>query len=156
MAIGVYIRPTPIERILKKVDIIEGSECIYWTGPSWHGYGYIGVMYKKKLVHRIVYEYCVGPIPDGFEIDHECRTRNCVNSNHLRTVTHLDNVLYSPNAQKTHCKRGHEFTIENTIQLRPNKFGKSNGRRSCKACMRKHHQATRKPRDRNKGYAMAN
>ena len=33
------------------------------------------------------------------------------------------------NPRVTHCSRGHEFTVENTYQ-------KSNGARSCRACMR--------------------
>lgn len=37
------------------------------------------------------------------------------------------------NRAKTHCLRGHEFTIENTV-IRPN------GKRRCKICTKIHHQ----------------
>jgi len=41
------------------------------------------------------------------------------------------------NANKTHCKRGHEFTVENTINI-------SRGRRACKKCQYMHNKEYRK------------
>lgn len=43
--------------------------------------------------HRLSYELFVGPIPDGYELDHLCRNRGCVNPAHLEAVTHRVNVL---------------------------------------------------------------
>ncbi len=134
-----------------------------------HGYATVyiggGRGAKKPYVHRYVYELLVGPIPDGFDIDHLCRVRNCVNPEHLEAVTHRENMLRgdtlaAANAAKTHCpkghaldgrdthgrycttcdprpghyrdrthcKRGHEFTQENTY-LEPSGKG-----RACKTC----------------------
>jgi hypothetical protein len=75
---------------------------------------------KVRLAHRVIYEYLVGPIPDGLSIDHLCRVRHCVNPAHLEPVTHRENVLRGQaptavNGRKTRCKRGHEFnrTVRN-------------------------------------------
>jgi hypothetical protein len=67
------------------------------------------------------------------QLDHLCRVRGCVNPDHLEVVTGATNTLRgisSPaiNARKTHCRRGHEFTPENTYIDR--------GSRRCKACRR--------------------
>ena len=94
--------------------------CHYWAGLVDHyGYGLLAVDGKLWKAHRVVYESEVGSIPDGLVINHLCRSRNCVNTNHMEVTTHRDNVLKGVgvgaiNARKTHCSRGHEFTADNT------------------------------------------
>lgn len=56
--------------------------------------GYFRKNIEGKLVmyHRVIYEKEIGPIPEGFEIDHICRNRNCINPLHLQALdrsTHL-------------------------------------------------------------------
>lgn len=36
-----------------------------------------------------------GPVPDGLELDHLCRQRDCVNPAHLEPVTHAENMRRS-------------------------------------------------------------
>lgn len=84
--------------------------------------------------HRVAYEHWRGQIPSGLEIDHLCRNRWCVNPDHLEAVTDAVNVLrgegcYAQNARKTHCKRGHEFTAENTYLIKGGAGG-----RMCRTC----------------------
>lgn len=43
--------------------------------------------------HRKAYEDLVGPIPEGLDLDHLCRVRNCVNPEHLEPVTRSENIL---------------------------------------------------------------
>lgn len=79
-----------------------------------------GDVWKTRYVHRLVYVWLVGEIPDRFDIDHLCKTRNCVNPAHLEAVSRRENLLrgdttVAVNAAKTHCKRGHEFNEENTV-----------------------------------------
>jgi hypothetical protein len=56
--------------------------------------GYLNVSSKigTKLVHRIIYETFIGPIPPGYEIDHvDTHTdNNCLDN--LRLVTHKENM----------------------------------------------------------------
>lgn len=47
---------------------------------------------KTVLAHRLSYETFVGNIPDGLQIDHLCRVRDCVNPLHLEPVTGDENL----------------------------------------------------------------
>lgn len=66
--------------------------CWLWTGcVNEDGYGTFSYDGKVRKAHRAAYAMFVGPIPDGLEIDHKCRTRNCVNPDHLQPATHKQN-----------------------------------------------------------------
>ena len=109
------------------------KECWEWNGHLNNDYGRIWIGSYEEYAHRISYEYYVGEIKNGLYIDHKCRNPKCVNPNHLRLVTHVENVLLgiSPpavNKRKTHCKEGHKFTKKNTAIVN---HGKS---RLCRTC----------------------
>jgi hypothetical protein len=132
------------DRFWAKVDktgqghVFEGTPCWLWTGGKTDG-GY-GLWHRREnrkvitlLPHRVSYELVVGPIPEGYTIDHKCRLLTCVNPAHLEPVPHSVNLLRgntvnAANAAKTHCKHGHEFTPDNTY-IHP-----SAGTRSCRKC----------------------
>lgn len=113
----------------------DGTGCLVWTGyidPS--GYARYEHRGQRIRVHRIAYVDTHGSIPDGTIIDHLCRNRACINPDHLEAVDNWTNVRRgtSPvalNWRKTHCKRGHEFTPENTIIP-----AKRPGQRHCRRC----------------------
>ena len=81
-----YGRLRAIERLRAKV-VIDG-EC--WRIPTKRADGYrtygSGVINGEVYVHRIFYLLDVGPIPDGYEVDHLCFVRNCVRPDHLEAV----------------------------------------------------------------------
>lgn len=78
-----------------------------------------------------------GPLPEGAWILHECNRGQCVNPEHLRPGKVKENVAdmlkagNHVNSRKTHCKRGHEFTEENTYTP-----PKRPGTRQCRICQR--------------------
>lgn len=106
---------------MEKINVVE-SGCWEWTvSLSVKGYGSIAVYGKHLRSHRFIYEYYHGEINPELTIDHLCRNRKCVNVIHLEQVTMAENVMrgISPsaiNSRKTHCKRGHLFTSDNTYR----------------------------------------
>jgi len=109
-------------------QVAKTEVCWLWTGPvTQSGYGQMTHGGRTTGAHRASYLTFVGPIPDGYEIDHLCRVRNCVNPEHLEPVTHEENVRRAW-AAVTHCKRGHEFGGDNLLI--------SSGRRRCRECAR--------------------
>lgn len=109
------------ERILEKVRLTES--CWFYDG-SHDDKGY-AVAHKERCnsgtvrVHRWMYEQFVGPIPEGWEPDHLCRQRGCINPEHLEAVTHHENLLRGDTLTarykgRTHCDQGHEYTEANT------------------------------------------
>ena len=88
-----------LKRFAEKISQNSDDECWIWIAARNPGNGY-GRFYGAKndpqhtstVAHRVAYEHYVGPIPDGLELDHVCRVRECVNPDHLRPVTHGANV----------------------------------------------------------------
>lgn len=141
-----YCRPMA-ERLWPKIDkngpvpeyAPELGPCWIWTGAcSASGYGHLGAGGhdgKTILAHVVVYEQCVGPIPDGLELDHLCRVRRCCRPDHVEPVSHQINVLRGASvaavhAQKTHCANGHLFDDKNT------RYSNGGRWRACRACDR--------------------
>lgn len=126
--------------------MISTNDCwLYAGGKSPKGYGHVTLHFiedgkqKRKSVyaHRVMYESEVGLIPTDMEIDHLCNIPACINPAHLEVVTGRENLMRgnsfsSINARKTHCKRGHEFTPENTAIVTKGKYTM----RNCIACRR--------------------
>jgi HNH endonuclease len=109
--------PAP-ERFWPKVHKTE--TCWLWTASlDMTGYGQFvadtsGPVMRPIKAHRFAYEDLVGPIPEGFEVDHLCKVKACVNPAHLEAVTPYVNNMRSDsaaavNARKTRCIRGHEL-----------------------------------------------
>jgi hypothetical protein len=96
------------------------SGCILFAGyRNAGGYGKILVNRRAESAHRVAYGLYVGEIPDGYDIDHLCRNRACVNVSHMQAVPRQINALRgvgfcAVNARKTECSRGHPFDAENT------------------------------------------
>jgi hypothetical protein len=123
--------------------VAKTDTCWLWTASqNGRGYGQFGIgsrtdgTKRPVLAHRYAYELAVGPIPAGLQIDHLCRVTLCVNPSHLEPVTarvnnHRSNAAVATRERhqtQTHCLRGHQFDIANTLY--------SGGQRVCRACLR--------------------
>ena len=119
-----------------KIDKLPGG-CWIWTGSKTsRGYGNAYIAGQYVLMHRAAYEHYIGPIPEGYNVTHTCRNQLCLQPKHLKAVTPREKTLQyngptTINARKTHCKRGHEFTPENT-HVTPL------GSRICRICRKQH------------------
>lgn len=132
-----------LERMEAKYIPEPFSGCWLWTGACGsEGHGQIYFNGKLHGAHAVSYEINVGPIPEGLEIDHLCRVRNCINPKHLEPVAHEENCRRgeagqktgAAHAAKTHCKNGHPFDSKNTYHVAGNYKGRSFKTRHCRAC----------------------
>lgn len=124
------------ERFFSWVE--QTTTCWLWIGSlDEDGYGRFRrgqPDFKTTSAHRYSYEMAYGPIPTGLQIDHLCRTRNCVWPDHLEAVTCSVNLHRSPitaatlRGQQTHCRNGHAFTERTIIRDK-------NGHRHCRLCV---------------------
>jgi hypothetical protein len=79
-------------KLMARVEV-DSNLCYLWTGARTKG-GYANLRHDGGYAygHRLSYEVCIGPIPEGLDIDHLCRVRHCINSEHLEAVTHAVNL----------------------------------------------------------------
>jgi len=140
--VNIEISPKDLERFLSKISVscinfYNNTPCWEWqAGLSHNGYGIFKLKRKMWRAHRLSYTLHKGNLIKELQLDHLCRNRVCCNPKHLKQGTAKVNILRGEsfsavNARKTHCKRGHEFTKDNTYVY-------PNGRRSCKICQKIH------------------
>lgn len=132
------------KQLESKIQPEPNSGCWLWTGAlERQGYGHFNNKGKYRPAHRSVYQHLVCAEIDGLEIDHLCRTRCCVNPDHLEAVTKEINQrrgfgASGINWRKTHCKHGHLFGGNSHINAR--------GWRVCKTCKAAAQQRARSKR----------
>src|SRR5262244_2273460 len=84
-----------IQNILSKTIRDEESGCLLYMGRlDENGYARISCQGKNRIGSDAVYEMVHGTIPEGYEVDHICHVRRCVEPSHLRLLTHRENVIY--------------------------------------------------------------
>src|SRR5690349_11586471 len=77
-------------RFWSKVE--KGAGCWLWTAHvAPNGYGMMTLGGHAGYAHRLAYRLMKGQIPARLQLDHLCRTRHCVNPDHLEPVTQKTN-----------------------------------------------------------------
>lgn len=71
----------------------HGGACEVWPYAKTNGYGVIAIDYTQHRVHRVVLTRYKGPAPaDRPQAAHSCGNRACVNPNHLRWASAVENA----------------------------------------------------------------
>ena len=129
------------QRFWQKVQLADNG-CWLWTGAGAKGLGYgrFRIDRKSVLAHRWLFQRLGRVIPQGLELDHLCRTPQCVNPDHLEPISHRENNgRGAHNWHPTRCPKGHEYSEANTILRKA-------GWRECKTCKTERKRAWRAKR----------
>lgn len=143
---------TALAKILSRTKEING--CLEWQGSFQYSgrkrdVPYPNIKYGNKVWrgNRLVYFLATGKELGELHALHTCHNTKCINPQHIRSGTHIENMQdkikagRDHNKQKTKCAQGHLFSKENT-------YIRKTGARSCRECLRK---AWRKYDSRNRG-----
>lgn len=79
------------EHILKTITV-DLNGCWVWGGYKVKGYGRVYRNNRQVSVHRLIWEFYKGPIPQGVQVLHKCDNPSCSNPEHLFLGTQKDNV----------------------------------------------------------------
>lgn len=108
------------------------KDCIiFFNKPRKDGYVRIYRDGKHLYAHTYAYTEAYGPVPKGLEIDHLCENRACINIEHLKAVTHKENMSHAKTRflHTGFCKKGHDLSIAGV-------HGKPPKGPSCRECKR--------------------
>lgn len=95
---------------------IDENGCWIWQlSLSVDGYASYEVNKKYISGHRYYYEKYKGKIPDGFQLDHLCGNRACVNPDHLEIVSQTENIR---RGKHTKLNKGDVLKIKKIYETR--------------------------------------
>jgi len=113
----IYGTPYPVLTRVVGDDVARFLSRITKTDTCWiwkketkpREYPQMRVKGKNVCVHVWAYKQFVGPIPEGYQVDHLCRNIRCGNPSHLEAVTQLENLRRQ---QETNPRRGRTCDLE--------------------------------------------
>ena len=123
-----------LKQLINSVQVLPATECWEFRGSrNADGYGRMYSDNKELKAHRVFYEECEGPVPDGMYLQHhlpagQCIGHACCNPDHLRIsnspkATPPVQLKAAPPAQFKTCPQGHPMSPENTVIEQRNGHG---------------------------------
>jgi hypothetical protein len=139
------LKPFLTPYVFVRIEVDSVSGCWIYTGARSKS-GYSSIWYGGKVWpgHKLSYTLLVGPVPDGYELDHKCHDpqacsyrdsrcihRACINPGDVQPLTHGENQRRGGKSydlrQLDVCINGHPYTPRNTYIAK-------NGTRACNTC----------------------
>ena len=125
--------------------VAEGECMISTYSVGSHGYAQIGWQSRFEratvLAHRASWEYTMGPVPEGYTLDHVCKNHRCVNVAHLRILPNYENARRTSGRDWPlgQCVNGHPNS-----ELREYSVGAGKTKLRCRLCAREWQRTYRK------------
>lgn len=126
-----------IIEVFKTKYLLSKEGCFIWNkSKDSKGYGIFCYKGKRVLAHRFSFITFKDKIPSDLVIDHICKNKLCVNPEHLRLLTRIENVMIGNgipaiNSRKILCNNNHPLTGNNLI-IKKHKNNKL--QRVCRIC----------------------
>lgn len=157
-------RPSVAQRLLLQVRRVPECDCWDWIGPTSAGGHPLFSGEGEHYANRLAYKLWCGPVPTGFHVVPSCARRACISPFHLlalspgaalRFTRRWDQERDAPKPTgpqpRTHCRRGHELTPENTEWNHSSKRGPDGcplavRTRLCRICAQARRRRFRKSR----------
>lgn len=107
---------------------LTDAGCWQWLGSiDTYGYGKMRRAGRYIGAHRYVYIALAGPVPEGWQVDHECKNKLCVRPGHTVAKPQAENLANRDMPVLTRCPQGHTLTEKNTVV-------RARGHRACRTC----------------------
>jgi len=120
-----------LDSLLARSEPEPNTGCWLWTDAmTGVEYGSVRVAGRALSAHVLVVTLGGRTIPPGWEVDHRCGQRLCINPDHLDVVSPRENKVRAAARRREVevCVNGHPYTDENTHWYAFRKF--------CRPCNR--------------------
>jgi len=138
-------RPVPervAQRAISNADKQPGGCWISRYSVMNTGYAQVGWFTSESdrgtvLAHRAAWVAANGQVPVGMTIDHLCKERRCVNPDHLRLLSNVENARRNQGGDFPlgACRNGHPYSEQVEITRRK-KSGELRKGFTCGICLR--------------------